>query len=280
MVSILSMICMAFSALVPLGLLIFLIMRGLSRYQTGFKPILVGAGVFFVFALFLEQLLHAVVLRQIPAITSDPLLYAAYGGIAAGVFEETGRLVGFRFFLNKNSQWEQGVAYGLGHGGLELVCLGGLLAISEGQSFYYSIRINNGSFSQLIENAKDVPLQQSNLQTIQQQLTGAPAWEFLMGGLERVFALGIHIALSLLVLYAVSKGKYIFYALAVFLHAAVDFTAAYLSRIQVPEPIIEGIVAVFAGVALVAVFRMKPLFAGSTEPQHKLSKKAEQAGEE
>ncbi|HEX3026574.1 MAG TPA: YhfC family glutamic-type intramembrane protease, partial [Clostridia bacterium] len=243
----------------------------------GIKPILVGAAAFFVFALFLEQLLHSLVLHQVPAITSDPLLYAAYGGIAAGVFEETGRLVGFRFLLNKNSQWEQGVAYGLGHGGLELVCIGGLLAITEGQSFYYSIQINDGSFSQVIANAKDVPLQQSNLRMIQQQLTSAPSWEFLMGGLERVFALVIQIALSLVVLYAVSKGKYIFYALAVLLHATVDFTAAYLNRIQVPTPVIEGIVAVFAGIALFAIFRMKPLFTGGGELQHKLPKEVKRA---
>ena len=277
MVSILSMICMAFSALVPLALLIFLVIRCMGRCHTGIKPILVGAAAFFVFALFLEQLLHTFVLHQVPSITSNPLLYAAYGGIAAGVFEETGRLVGFRFLLNKNSQWEQGVAYGLGHGGLELVCIGGLLAITEGQSFYYSIQINNGSFSQVMANAKDVPLQQSNLRMIQQQLTSSPAWEFLMGGLERVFALAIQIALSLVVLYAVSKRKYIFYALAVFLHAAVDFTAAYLNRIQVPAPVIEGIVAVFAGIALFAIFRMKPLFTGGGELPHKLPKEVKRA---
>lgn len=277
MVSVLSMICMAFSALVPLALLIFLVIRCMGHCHTGIKPILVGAGVFFVFALFLEQLLHTFILHQVPAITSNPLLYAAYGGIAAGVFEETGRLVGYRFLLNDSRQWEQGIAYGLGHGGLELVCIGGLLAISEGQSFYYSIQINNGSFSQVIANAKDVPLQQSNLRVIQQQLTSAPGWEFLLGGLERIFALAIQIALSLVVLYAVSKRKYIFYVLAVFLHAAVDFTAAYLNGIQVPAPVIEGIVAVFAGIALFAIFRMKPLFTGSEELQHEIPKEVKRA---
>ena len=60
----------------------------------GLLAALVGAGCFIGYALVLEQLLHAAVFSLFPAITLYPAAYTAYGCLAAGLFEETGRLMG------------------------------------------------------------------------------------------------------------------------------------------------------------------------------------------
>ncbi|MDR1073482.1 MAG: YhfC family intramembrane metalloprotease [Treponema sp.] len=49
------------------------------------------------------------------------------------------------------------------------------------------------------------------------------------GGIERLFAIGIHLALSVVVFYAVScRSKWWLYPLAILLHAAVDAPVALM----------------------------------------------------
>ena len=59
-----------------------------------------------LFALILEPVLHNLVLGSAAgaAIQENILLYGLYGGLAAGVFEETGRLMAFRFVLKKQGK--------------------------------------------------------------------------------------------------------------------------------------------------------------------------------
>jgi uncharacterized membrane protein YhfC len=254
---------MLLSVVVPFGLLIFMLVRCLAHFKSGIKPILVGAGMFFLFALVLEQILHFFILKQNPATAAfftNHLAYAVYGGLAAGIFEETGRLVGFRLLLKKPGRWEQGLAYGMGHGGFEVIYLGGMNAVSQINNLYYSILINSDKFGQLLKASQGIPLQLSNLETIRQQLTGTPSWEFLMGGIERVFALAIQLALSLLILYAVAKRRYIFYILAILLHAIVDFTSSYMSLEGVPLLIVESVIALYAVLALIFILLTKKKF--------------------
>src|SRR5699024_180091 len=49
----------------------------------------------------------------------NPLVYAIYESLAAGVFEEIGRFIGFRYLLKKFRSWKDGIAYCIGHGGIE-----------------------------------------------------------------------------------------------------------------------------------------------------------------
>lgn len=92
-----AMACMTASLLIafgpPLGLGLFFRRRG-GRW----RAFLLGAAVFLVFALVLEQRAHQLILGG-PAggvITGDLGLYALYGGLMAGLFEETGRFAAFQ----------------------------------------------------------------------------------------------------------------------------------------------------------------------------------------
>ena len=76
----------------------------------------------------LEQLLHAAVFSLFPAITLYPAAYTAYGCLAAGLFEETGRLMGLSLLCKKDRDLALGVGYGIGHGGVEAALLAGVNA--------------------------------------------------------------------------------------------------------------------------------------------------------
>ena len=80
------------------------------------KATFIGAGMFFLFAIILERLLHMV---MVPVVSGNVVLYVVYGAVAAGVFEETARFLSFRFLMKNSRSAENAVSYGLGHGGFE-----------------------------------------------------------------------------------------------------------------------------------------------------------------
>ena len=100
-----AMACMTASLLIafglPLGLGLFFRRRG-GRW----RAFLLGAAVFLVFALVLEQRAHQLILGG-PAggvITGDLGLYALYGGLMAGLFEETGRFAAFQLLRRRGAR--------------------------------------------------------------------------------------------------------------------------------------------------------------------------------
>ena len=182
----------------------------------------VGAGVFVVFALILESLMHQLVLKVLPVgekILGNTLLYALYGGLAAGVFEETGRFVAFKTLLKKRQSNDMNaLMYGAGHGGVEAILLLGLAYISN---LVMSILINQGLTDMLTAGATgDVAAQ---VRQILDTLVTTPSWTYLLGIVERCVAITTHITLSVLVWFAAKKpGKLWLYPLAILLHGALD----------------------------------------------------------
>ena len=98
--SIIFMICNMLSGiLIPVGLLVFF----KKKYRVSVKSLFIGCAVMLLFALILEQIVHAVVLgSQAGDIIKNHIwLYALYGGMMAGIFEESGRFLAMRFLLKK-----------------------------------------------------------------------------------------------------------------------------------------------------------------------------------
>lgn len=274
MVSGLSIAAMAFTMIVPLGAFALVLVYFLDKKKSGFIPVLVGAGVFIVFSMILERLVHFYILQYngtTAQFFKNPLAYAIYGGLMAAIFEETGRLLGFKLFFKGKNEWKHGVAYGIGHGGLELLYIGGLICLQNINNIIYSVMINTGTYQQQVVDkvaAMGLKDQVTQLETVRQQLIGLPASAFLAGGLERFSTFFIQIALSLLVFYAVKKRRWLFFALAVFLHALLDFSAVYLMQRGVNVMIIEGIIFALAVVSVVFILKSRVLF-DSGEPADK-----------
>lgn len=212
------------------------------------KPFIVGAVTFLVFAMGLEQLLHVFCL---PLVMDNPVLYALYGALAAGVFEETGRFAAFSTVLKKNTGKNNSVAYGIGHGGIEVLLVLGINYITV-------------LFVLLTKN----PAGMNALQPTIEQL--APGL-ILTAMLERLFALLFHICASVFVFISVhDKSKRWYFPLAILLHALLDLPAAFYQAGQLALWAVEAIVVVYT--VLFAVITQK-VYAGYRE------KTAEECGE-
>ncbi|MFL0269348.1 YhfC family intramembrane metalloprotease [Candidatus Clostridium radicumherbarum] len=256
MVSNLSLAGMIFTLLVSFLIPIVLIIYTKKRYSAYFSTIAVGALIFFVFVMVLEQLIHFYVLKlneTTKSLMGNTWIYAIYGGIAAGIFEETGRLTAFKFFLKKRWQWKDGLAYGIGHGGIEAMLVAGLTAINN---LIYSLTINKGNFGALIGSK----LPAATAEQVKNALINTDWYLFFVSGLERCFAISIQIGLSILVLYAVKNRKYIYYIIAILLHALVDFPAVLAQRGILSIWVVEGVAFTACIIGIYWAIKSKKVF--------------------
>ena len=224
------MILMAVDAVlgfaVPVCLSVYLVRKHHAKLST----ILIGAGTFIIFALVLESIMHQLVLNgpNGAAIMDNTLLYALYGGLAAGIFEETGRFISMKFLMKKEpSEPLPGVAYGVGHGGAEMLIIFGITMINN---LALSALINSGQAEVLFSKVPEDAAAQLQTQLDQLQTLGAGA--LLIGFWERISALILHLGLSLMVWVAVRKGgKWMWlFPAAIVLHAIIDAGAVMLQK--------------------------------------------------
>lgn len=262
MVSTGSIIVMVVNALLGFAIPVFLAWWAVKKHNAKLSTILIGAATFFVFALVLESLVHRVVLLgdRGAAIQGNVLYYALYGGLMAGLFEETGRFLAMKYLLKKEpSETKPAVAYGIGHGGIEVILL---FAFSMISLLTMAIMVNMGMTDALL--AKTPEASQAQLTAQLDQLKETSAGEYLYGLWERCSALILHIGLSVLVWVAVRKGgKWLwFFPAAILLHALVDGMAVILSKsVSIPavESIVMAMAIAVAGLAWLAARKAFPI---------------------
>ena len=230
MVPVSSLILMAVDAVLGIAVPVCLAVWLVRKYRARLSTILIGAGTFIVFALVLESIMHQLVLKgpNGPAIMGNTLLFAVYGGLAAGVFEETGRFLSMKFLLKKEpSTALPGIAYGIGHGGAEMLIIFGITMISN---LVVSALINAGLSGILFAKVPEDAAAQLQAQLNQLQTVGAGT--LLTGLWERISALVLHLGLSMLVWVAVRKGgKWLWlFPAAVAIHAIVDSGVVMLQK--------------------------------------------------
>ncbi len=221
---------MAVGAVLGIAVPVCLAVWLMRKYRARLSTILIGAGTFIVFALVLESIMHQLVLKgpNGPTIMGNTLLFAVYGGLAAGVFEETGRFLSMKFLLKKEpSTALPGIAYGIGHGGAEMLIIFGITMISN---LVVSALINAGLSGILFAKVPEDAAAQLQAQLNQLQTVGAGT--LLIGLWERISALVLHLGLSMLVWVAVRKGgKWLWlFPAAVALHAIVDAGVVMLQK--------------------------------------------------
>jgi uncharacterized membrane protein YhfC len=238
----LTIASMALSALIglaiPVALYIILRKKGANHL-----PFWTGAVTFVLFALVLEQLVYSVLMKTAFWLTvnSNIWLLGIFGGFMAGLFEETGRFIAMKTVLRKKRANDyNGLMYGAGHGGIEAVLL---LSATMVINVIFSLQTNAGQVSPFggLEAA--------------QQLANTPFWMMLVGAIERIGAVAIHMSLSVLVWFAAKDGKkFWLFPLAILLHLLVDAVAVILSRLGVNVWIIEGAVyAIAIGLVFLAI---------------------------
>jgi uncharacterized membrane protein YhfC len=138
--------------------------------------------------------------------------------------------------------------FGAGWGGIESIILGVL-------GFYGLMQIimfqNNAA---LLES---LPIEQLNLvQTQLTEIASLPWYMFLLGAVERVFALCFHLAASLMVLQVFLRKNILWLLAAILWHAMLDTTAVYAVATwgAVPTEALLGFISIFS---LAIIFWLK-----------------------
>jgi uncharacterized membrane protein YhfC len=222
------------------------------KFKLSWKLLLAGGLTFIA-----SQVLHVPLVLVLTSTFQSwgVVAYALILGVLAGLFEETARYILFKFILKKARTWNEGVYIGLGHGGTEAIILGVLAALAF---------VNMLAYRHIdLSTVPSIPAEQ--LELAKQQVEAywsTPSYLAILGFVERIFAMCLHLALSVMVMYGLVSKKQMWYWLAVLWHATVDAAAVYLGQ-NISMLALEGVVGVFALVSLGIVIWMKPKFANS-----------------
>jgi uncharacterized membrane protein YhfC len=188
---------------------------------------------------------------------------AIFAGLSAGVFEESGRYIVYRNWARDARTWSKGVMLGAGHGGAEAIILG-LLA---GINVLFILGFRAGYFSALVPAGE-----QAQLLDLIDALFTVPWYRALFGALERLSAMCIQIALSLLVLQVFTRGNILWLLVAIGWHALIDVLAVY-SLVTWGSEITEIIIGIFAIIAILIIVLLK-----TPDPVERLSEPLPEAG--
>ncbi len=245
-----SIIGMVFSLVIAFGIPIFLFIFAVKSNLGRPKNVVVGAVTFIISALILERIFHAIVLSVTGnTLTYNLLLSAIYGGLAAGLFEETGRYIAMKFFMKKSLTKGNSILYGIGHGGIESIIIMGLTGTSNIATV---VMINTGtiasSLTGLTEDMQNQVVSQLSL------FFTTPSYMFYLGGIERISSIALHICLSYIVYRAVKDKSIMKYIQAVLIHSVVDASMVLVAK-KIPEYWIEVILLVIVAILALIVYR-------------------------
>jgi len=223
------------------------------KFTLSWKLILAG-GLTFIGS----QVLHIPLVIGLNNILKDAslLVNAIVLGLLAGIFEETARYILFKFVLKSSRSWKEGVLIGLGHGGTEAILIGIFTALTlVNMMAYRSIDLST---------VPSIPADQ--LEAAKQQVNAfwsTQPYMALLGFFERVFAICLHVSLSVMVLYALAYQKPIWFWLALLWHALVDAVAVYVGQ-KIGVLQVEGLVAIFALISIWILSVLRPRFSQET----------------
>ncbi len=250
MVTTATLVWLAIGAVFAFALPIVLLVWWRKTREAKLLPFFVGAAVFVVFALVLEKMLHQVCVfgdnAISRAIAGSPYLYMLYGGLAAGVFEETGRYVAFRWLIGKRRYPERdtAVTYGVGHGGIEAMLVMGVSYVTMLVVALYLRHGNQPAALAIMGGSAEA------LSTYIAALGQLTPGTVLLAMVERGGAMILHIALSIFVFLAArDRTQRTWFPFAIALHAIADMPAALYQRGMLPPAAVEiwaWVVALYA----------------------------------
>ena len=197
----------------------------------------------------------------------DLAIASLFLGLSAGVFEETARYIVYRRWLRRERSWEEGLMFGAGHGGIEAIIFG-LLAM---WGFLQVVAFQNLSPEALA--AALGPEKAALMQTYFANLGDTSWYDNLLGAIERISALCIHLGATQLVLQAFNRKNIGWYFLAILWHTIVDAFAVY--GVQTWSVyLVEGIVFLFGLCSLGIVFALRRQSQPTGEPLQTPEKEA------
>jgi len=230
----------------PIGLTILLT----RKFKQGWRLFWIGAATFI-----LSQVLHipfnALVnpvfnrfgFIALPVVFQNVIL-SGFLGLSAGLFEELSRWVMYRWWAKDARSWGMGLLAGTGHGGSEAIILGLLVLYG-----YVQMLIVRGMDLSTLVTPDKFELAKTQIQAY----WSAPWYLTMLGALERLFTIPLHLACSVLVLQAFIRKNFWWVGLAILYHTLVDGVAVLVSQIGFSALAIEGVIGIFAIVSMIII---------------------------
>lgn len=233
------------------------------RLRVSWKYFFYGVAIFFIFQVItripLVSILGPILAPSLRGNVGAQYIYIAALALTAGLFEEAGRYVGYRWLMGKEEKtWDKAAMYGIGHGGLESILLVGIPVLA-----------NTAILLALVIAGLDKLPAQAGV-TIAHQVAAIqaqPWWVGPLGGWERLWTIPVQIMLSVIVLQVFRRNSLAWLWVAIGLHFLIDFTtAAFLQtfgRTAGSLLGVEGLIALYGLIAIIVIFRLRdPLPAG------------------
>ena len=196
------------------------------------------------------------VFERVPALATNLVGLALFAGLSAGIFEEVARFLMYRFWVQRARDWRSGLMLGLGHGGIESFLTGLLVAING----YVLFTAREGASSALVPAAQLPVLQQALADVL-----AAPPYALLLGAVERLFAICLHLTLSLVVLQVFRRQQGRWLLLAIAGHAIFNAVAVYAAVTWNPY-VAELLIGLMAAGGLFLIWRLRQAELSVVEP--------------
>jgi uncharacterized membrane protein YhfC len=240
------------------------------RYRIKRVVYLYGALVFFVFQIITRvpalQVLNSWLGPKLQGAPTLQIVYLAALGLSAGLFESVGRWVGYRWLFRDPAlyDWRHGVAYGIGHGGIESILLVG---VTSGLNLAQAVALTRMTLDQVRGLVPEALLAQT-LAAREQYL--AVQWtDPVLAALERVLTLPFHVAMSLVVLLVFTRKQARWLWLAVLVHGLLDFSVILLARALPGQTwAVELYIALWAAASVWLILRLRRIL---TQPEQALA---------
>jgi uncharacterized membrane protein YhfC len=247
-----------------IGLPLVLALAITRRLGTPVSLLVWGAGIFV-----LSQALRLPALQGLTALFDSGVLPApdaasriavniALLSISAGVFEESARYLAYRTVIPHARSWNAAVTFGAGHGGMESILIGGLMALE----FATMLTVGTPGTAPLPGQS---PEEHARLADQIARYWATPWYVPLLGALERVFSICFHIAMAVVVLEAVRRRNLTWLVGAIAAHAAAN-AAATAALVALGPVVAEIVVGLIAALALYAAVRLRRNHADPERP--------------
>ncbi len=237
--------------MVAIPVIFFIYWRKSHKQQTKISWLIVGAVGFIVSARVLELGVHLVcIVTDNPIsrfINGNTIAFVLYGIIMAGVFEECGRYIVLKYIMKKNRTPENAVLYGIGHGGIEI-----LAVILPAIITYLAVAVlfSAGDMENALSTLK---ITEETASAALPSIQATAAFDYgmmAMNVIERLFAMFLHIGLTVVVYYGVVTLKKNCLLAAIILHMLMDTFPALYQRRVVPLWAVELWAGVWTGVVV------------------------------
>ena len=241
-----SVLGTVFAFLICVGVPVFFFIYFLVQKKGYLKSFLLGVGTFTLF----QVIIRIPILQNVLPFQAwymnltnfyHPLFHAAFLALTAALFEEVGRFIVMKLCMKKQLRYGDGLAFGLGHGGIEALILVG---INTAAILLYYIGIVPAA------SIGFAPGESVNM---------------FMGGLERMLTIPVHVAWSVMVLRGIAVGKSRYLFMAILTHFLVDFIIVALHGIYgVSTEMTEALLAVVTVISVVYIIKSRNSFKQKT----------------